>query len=437
MEQSIKREFVKYVSFNILASIGTSAYVLVDTFFVANGIGTTGLASLNLAITLFSLINAIGMMIGIGGATKFAIEKARKDFENARDTFKSALGVGLSISLCIGVMGFIFAQQIGHLIGADGETIEMTTIYLKTMLSFAPFFIMNNIIVVFVRNDGQPRLVAVAMIIGNVANIILDYIFIYPLEMGMFGAAFATCISPICSMAVISVHFLQKRGLLQNCKVTFFKIGSDVKKIVYLGIFAFVNEMATGVVILVFNLLLLGLGGNMAVAAYGVIANVSIVSIAIFTGISQGIQPIISKTYGAGDKKTSRKVYIYAIVLTLIFSLFLIAIVTVFDREISDLFNKDQNVQLTNIAAHGLKIYFIGFVSAGLNIITAGFMSAIENGGMAFTISFMRGLITIIPSAIILSVLFGINGVWVSFPVAETVTLGASLFFLWKLQKNK
>ena len=423
MTGSLKHNFAKYVSFNILASMGTSAYVLADTFFVANGVGTDGLTALNLAIAVFSLMIAIGLMLGIGGATVFAINRARGEMEAGSRAYTISLKTGLVIGLFLMVLGIFFSKGISLMLGANEQTLEMTDTYVKTIMCFAPVYIMNNMLVPFVRNDGRPKLAAIAVLIGNLTNIILDYVFVYPLQMGIFGAALATCVAPIITIGILSEHFVHRKNTFHFIKGKITGTMGILKKIASLGVFAFVNEMANGIVIFVFNWLLLGLGGNIAVAAYGVIANISLVAVATFTGISQGSQPLISQAYGAGDEKSMSKVYKWGAVLALGIATLLMAVVMLFDVEIANLFNKDGNSQLTLIASSGLKIYFAGFFFAGLNIITAGYMSAMEQGIRGFIISISRGLVAIIPAAIIMSMIWGITGVWLAFSVAEIITL--------------
>ena len=202
---NMKGTFAKYVSLNIIGMIGLSCYILADTFFVAQGVGINGLSALNLAIPIYSFIHGTGLMIGMGGATRYSISKSK-------ETFTQSLYYAFFISCLYLIVGILFSKQLAILLGADSDTLQDANIYLRTILNFAPMFLLNNVIICFVRNDDNPQLSMAAMLIGSFSNIILDYIFIFPLSMGMFGAAFATCLAPIISIGVLSIHFIKRRN---------------------------------------------------------------------------------------------------------------------------------------------------------------------------------------------------------------------------------
>ncbi|MEG1068553.1 MAG: MATE family efflux transporter [Anaerovoracaceae bacterium] len=432
MESSIQKKFAKYVSLNIIGMIGASCYILADTYFIANGIGPDGLTALNLAIAVFSFMQAIGLMIGIGSGTRFGICAAQGDTEKGNRTFTAAIKLGLSIGIALAIVGQLFSKEIAQVVGADKVTLEMTSVYLKTVLSFAPFFIVNNIVLVFARNDKNPRIATIGMMAGNFANIILDYIFIYPMHMSMFGAAFATGIAPIVSLLCLSTHFLQKKNTfkLVKCKVSTKKI----KDFCSLGSSSFVNEIATSVSLLAFNLILLNLSGNIAVAAFGVIANLAIVAVAFFTGIAQGIQPLVSEFYATMNKENLRKILKYSVVLAVSFATVIYIFVFFYNDVIVNLFNKEDNIMLMEIAESGLRVYFIAFFIGGINVVMAGYLCSMEKANQGFLISLLRGVVILVPAAIILSRIFGVLGVWLAVPVTELLTFLVTLYFM---KKNK
>lgn len=193
-QTSCLKEFARYTSLNVLGMIGLSCYILADTFFVAKGLGTSGLAALNLAIPVYSFIHGSGLMFGIGGATKFSI--SRKSGLSDLIFTNTLFFAGIT-ALLFFLAGLFLSPQITALLGADSQVAAMTQTYLKMILLFAPAFILNDILVCFVRNDGNPRLSMLAMLGGSMANILLDYVFIFPLGMGIFGAVLATGWRPL------------------------------------------------------------------------------------------------------------------------------------------------------------------------------------------------------------------------------------------------
>ncbi|MEG0753900.1 MAG: MATE family efflux transporter, partial [Angelakisella sp.] len=241
---NIRHTFIKYVSLNIIGMIGLSCYILADTFFVARGIGANGLTALNLAIPIYSFIHGIGLMIGMGGATRFAISKREQ-------VFTQATGYAMLAACLFVAVGLFFSTQLATMLGANADTLQNTSIYLKTILCFAPMFLLNNVLICFVRNDGNPKLSMAAMLIGSLSNIVLDYLFIFPCNMGMFGAAFATGIAPVISLIILSAHFIKKQNTfrLRTQKLQI----KALWDITSLGLSALIIELSSGIVMIVFN----------------------------------------------------------------------------------------------------------------------------------------------------------------------------------------
>ena len=427
---NILKSFLKYVSLNVFGMIGISCYILADTYFVANGVGTDGLTALNLALPIYGVINATGLLIGIGGATRYAILKAQGKIDLANKVFTQAMQFGLLLGVIYTIIGLFGSTFLCRLLGADEAIFALMNDYLKTIMCASPFFIMNNILIAFVRNDEAPRLSMMGMLIGSLVNIILDYIFIFPLQMGMFGAAFATGLAPVISLGILSSHFIGKKNQLKlvKCKVKLATILDTCS----LGLSSFVTELSSGFVLLIFNMIILSLSGNLAVAAYGIIANISLVCLAIFTGIAQGIQPLISKYYGDEDYKKVQQVFRYGAVLALVIGLILYIGIFVFADGLTAIFNKDQNRILAQMTIQGMHIYFIGIIFAGVNIVSAAYLCAIEKTRNGFLVSIIRGLILIVPFVIGLSLLFELNGVWLSFVCTEILTCIIAIIFVRK-----
>ena len=416
-DTSCLKEFTKYTSLNVLGMIGLSCYILADTFFIAKGLGTSGLAALNLAIPIYSFIHGSGLMFGIGGATKFSISRKSGLSDQI---FTNTLFFAGILAVLFFLAGLFLSTQITVLLGADGEVAEMTQTYLKMILLFAPAFMLGDILVCFVRNDGNPKLSMLAMLGGSMANILLDYVFIFPLGMGIFGAVLATGLAPLISIAIMSGHWMKKNKGFHLAKTAV--QGRMALLILSLGFPSLITEVSSGIVIIAFNIIILGLKGNVGVAAYGVIANLSLVVISIFTGIAQGIQPLISSAYGCGDSARSRVMLRYGLTTAAAVSLTLYAVICYGAAPITAVFNSEQNHQLQVIAEYGLRLYFTGILAAGVNIILSIFFTSTEQAVPAHIISLLRGLVLIIPMTFVLSGLWGMTGVWLAFPVTELVS---------------
>lgn len=416
----IEKRLRKYIVPNIFAMMGTSCYVLADTFFVAVAEGVNGITALNLILPLYGLIYALGSMIGIGSATRYSLQKAAGK-DDAGDYFANSILWTVLISVIFMAAGIFFPDTILRFMGADEVILATGLLYVQIVLCFTPFFMLNYTFTAFVRNDGAPNIAMAATVLSGIFNIIFDYIFMFPLEMGMAGAALATAISPIVSMAICMVHYLSKKNNIYFVK----KLPSWSKLLssCNLGIVAFVGEISSGITTMVFNLLLLGLVGNIGVAAYGVIANMALVGTALFNGVSQGLQPLASAMHGKGQLTAEKKIYWESLKIGGGIAIALVAIVMAFAGDIVGIFNREHSVELAAYAEQGIKLYFLGFLLAAINIVRAGFYSAIGRGQASSIISLSRGVLAIIAFAFVLSKCFGIVGLWLAFPASELFTL--------------
>ena len=430
---SVLKQFARYTSLNILAMLGVSCYILADTFFISVAKGADGLTALNLVLPLYSLIFAIGQMIGTGAATRFSILRARGD-KSAERYFPNAVIFAVIFGAVFMLLGGLFAREIVALFGGDPDIAEVGADYTRTFMLFAPCFILNYIFTAFARNDGAPSIAMAATLTSSLSNVVLDYVFMFPLKMGMTGAALATGLSPIISILVCMIHFCGKR-----CTVKFrFMLPSArlLARSCQLGISAFVGEMSSGVTTIVFNFIILGIAGNTGVAAYGVIANLAIVAASVFNGISQGAQPLISRFYGEGSKN-AEKVLKLAVATALAAAAIIVSAVMLFAEQLTAIFNSENSAQLAQYAVGGMRLYFIGYIFAGFNIVGAGYLSAVDRAVPAFAAAISRGFAAIIAFAFLLSVLFRLNGVWLAFPAAELFTAALTLIFILKRKRTE
>lgn len=426
--------FFQYVSQNILGMLGISAYILADTFFISKLNGAAGITALNLVLPVYNLMFAFGSMIGVGSATRFKILRAKGDAA-ADDYFSNAVLSAFVISLVFAGIGVAFPDTLLRLLGADEEILQVGISYTRTFMAFAPFFLWNYIWNAFVRNDGAPSLAMAATLSSSLFNIVMDYVFMFPMGLGMVGAALATAVSPIVGISICSLHFLSKKNTIRFSK----KLPS-LKKLFHscqLGIAAFVGEISSGVITFVFNSLLLSLAGNVAVAAYGVVANTAMVATAMFNGVSQGSQPLLSDFYGKGDKKSVKEVLHLSLMVSFVLAVVVLVLAYTLTEPIVAIFNSEQNRQMTEYAMQGMKIYFIGFLFAGMNIAGTGYLSATEEAGWAFCTSILRGVVFIVLCAIVLSSMFGVTGVWAAFPTAEFLASILIFFAVGKMSKKK
>ena len=424
---NLTKQFFKYVSQNIFGLLGTSCYILADTYFIAQAAGTDGVTLLNLCLPIYNLIFAFGSMIGLGAATRYAILRAQGD-ARAQRYFSNAIFSVCILAVPFMLVGILRPDGLLRLMGGDADIVALGMNYARIFLMFTPFFMCNYVVASFVRNDGDPSLAMVATLSGSLFNVVFDYIFIFPMGLGLPGAALATAISPILSIAVCSAHFIKKSNT-----ITFVRKAPSVRLLAQscqLGISGFVGELSSGVTTTVFNFLLLRLAGNVAVAAYGVVANFALVATAIFNGVAQGAQPLVSQCYGKNEMAGARKLLLLGCGTALGLAALLYGVVFGYTDALTALFNSENSALMAEFAHSGMRIYFVGYFFAGCNIVAAGYLGAVNRPAEASITSLCRGMVAIVVCSLVLSALFGMNGVWAAFPVSEAITLALTVFLL-------
>lgn len=431
---SRRREFLEYVLSSMLAMVGQSIYILADTYFVARGLGANGLAALNLAIPIYSFINAVGLMLGIGGAARFIVARTVGDKKRSRQIYTTSAACGLLAGFGFALLGIFFVNPITTLLGAKGETYEMTKTYLRMVMLFAPAFISNSIFSAFVKNDGGPKLAMLGMLAGSFFNTVFDYIFIFPMGLGIFGAVLATVFSPIMGIAVLSLHLIRKKSSFYPVKGDFRL--TELKRVLSLGLSSLISEITNGIVMIVFNIVILKLAGNAGVAAYGVLANIILVVMAVYNGIAQGVQPLFGRFFATNDREKLRLSYRDALIAVGLSSALFYFVTMGFPAQITALFNNENNAEMQRLAVEGFRLYFSSCFFLGFNLLTIMYFVSTAQDKQSQILSLLRGIVLVLPFLLVFSTLFGMTGVWLAMPVSELVVTLLGIKMLTTNKKN-
>lgn len=417
------KQFTKYFLQSVAGMVGISVYILADTFFISLHSGTNGLAVLNLILPVFGLIYAIGAMIGIGSATRYRISKAKGEPVDFYFTQSVLFSVLCSIPFIL--IGIFLPEKLLQLLGGDAALTALGRDYLRIILIASPFFMTNYTFTAFTRNDHAPATAMFGSIAGSLFNIVFDYVFMFPMGLGMTGAALATAVCPAVTMSICCTHLFGKKN---HVEFRFRRLSlRHLFSCCQLGISAFVGEISSAVTTIVFNMLILSIAGNIGVAAYGVIANISIVAMSIFNGLAQGAQPLISECYGKGDTAHVKKLLKWSLLTCLATEIIIVGAIFLATNPLISLFNSEQSAELARYADDGIRLYFLGYLVAGINIVLVAYFSAVDKPKPAITGSLLRGVVAIIFFAILLSALFGMTGIWLSFLCAEVLTFAVVL----------
>lgn len=430
---SLNHQLSQYVFRSILSTVGASIYVLADSYFVAQKMGVLGIAVMNLSMPLFNVMDGLGFLLGMGGGTLFTIYQIR-DRKRSAKTYTQTVIVGLIIGLVFTLLGILCAPQISHLLGADPTTFKMTFQYVQIVLLFGPGFIFNNLLLGFIRNDHGTKTAMFAMTISSLANIFLDWLFILRLNMGMIGAGLATSFSPIISILIIMTHFQKKENHLKLVNHPF--ILSDLRQTFSIGLPSFLTEMSTGFGIFIYNWVFLKVSGNNAVAAYGIAANVLLVALALFTGVAQGVQPIVSQEYAHRNFKTIKHGLHFGLIIAELLGIICLVFVCFNSHLIIEFFNAASNFKVIALANSGMKMLLISLLFSSLNVVFNIFFSAINNSYISIAMVILRGYILPLVIVALSAKLAGIKGVWLSLTVIELITLTIELI-AWAIVKSK
>ena len=429
---SVTKQFVRYVTQNIFGMLGISCYIIADTFFIAKAAGTDGITVLNLVLPIYNLIFAIGSMIGVGSATRFTILRAQGE-ERAHDYFSNAICFVWMIGILFTLAGIFIPDKIIALMGGDAGIVALGTGYTRIFLLFTPFFMMNYVIMAFVRNDNQPSLAMAGTLARSLSNKLFDYIFMYQLGMGLEGAALATAAGQALAAAASVVFFARSK----TSRLRFTRPLADFRalgKTCVNGSSELMTEVAASVVSMLYNYQLMMIAGADGVAAYGVIMYVNFIFTAVFFGFAMGTGPVVSYHYGAKNQPELKGLFKKSMLLVGGTGAAMFAASQLLAAPLVGVF-VGYDAELAAMTLHGFRIYAVAFLVCGFNIYGSAFFTALNNGKVSALISFMRTLVFETSTVMLLPIVWGIDGVWSAIIVAEACALVLTTAFLVGLRK--
>lgn len=429
LKDNVVKLYFKYFFPTMCAALSTSVYILFDTIFIGQGVGSKGLTALNISLPIYSIYFGTGLLIGIGGSTLMSIEKGRGRLDKANKIFTLSFILGLILAIIYCIIGFVFLEEIALILGATKEIMPFVKEYMVVVVIGTIPFVMGSVMAPFIRADKAPKKAMFAVIFSGFLNIILDYIFVFPLDMGMRGAAIATVFSYTISCLILLTHLLSKNNTLRF-KKEFYKL-SYITRIFKCGLPSLFIEVSLGFVIFIFNIQILKIIGDDGVTAYSIISNTGIIAVALFNGISQTIQPLISINMGANLKERADKLRNLGLSTALVIGVAFFILCIVFPESIVRIFVKPTDTVLA-IAINSIRIYSTAFIIMGINMVSGAYFQSIELAKESFIIAFCRGLLFVSICVFVLPLFIGINGVWLSVPIGELLTLIATVIFLKK-----
>ncbi|MHC1746555.1 MAG: MATE family efflux transporter [Negativicutes bacterium] len=426
-------------SFSVPAITGMlimALYNIVDSIFVGHGVGAIGLAAVTVAFPIMIVFMAFGMLIGVGSTTLISIRLGQKKHLEAEKILGNAFFLSVLLSIFTSAPMLLFLDPILVVLGATEDVLPLAHDFSYIIVSGSIFmfigFGLNNII----RAEGNPKVAMMTMIIAALLNTMLNPLFIFGLGMGIRGSAVATIIAQAVSSCWVVAHFLLPHAYLKLRLKNLCPSREIVSEIFTMGSSVFFMQIAASFVAGLFNYTLASCGGQMAVAAMGVVNRVSMLILMPIFGISQGAQPIIGYNFGAQNYERVREtVKLAAIWATIVATTGFIAVM-LFDTHIIRLFSDDP--ALIVIGSNGLKFFLLMLPVIGLQVIGTAFFQATGRPMHALSLSMSRQVVILIPLLLVLPRFFGVQGVWLAGPISDFgSSLLAVLLVLPALRKLK
>ena len=410
---------LKFAAPSIVMMVFMSLYTIVDGIFVSRFLGSNALSSLNIVYPVINVAIAIATMLGTGGNAIISKYLGEGKSEHARKALTQFVALTLLLSILLLVCSELFLTPISRFLGASDLLLADCRLYLGASMLFAPACMLQAVFQSFLVTAGRPGLGLLLMTGAGIFNMVLDYVFIVPCQLGIAGAALATgigqCVPAICGLCFF---FFTKREL-RFCRFTFSP--KEILDACYNGSSEMVSQLSNAIITFLFNIVMMALAGEHGVAAITILLYGQFLFNAFYLGFSIGISPVVGFQYGAGDRVKLRKIYRISFLFVAASSLLIVVAAVVFSPAIVTIFTKEQRTW--ELASTGFRLFAVNFLFSGINITSSGFFTALSNGKISALISFCRTLVFIVISLMILPQILGITGAWIAIPVAEFLTL--------------
>ena len=427
--------FFHYAIPSVLGMVAISSAGIIDGFFVGNYVGSSGLAAVNISYPVFALLFGLSSMFGAGGSVVSGKLIGEGDTKQASIVFSKTIIVVSIFSVAICMILFAYTKTILQLFGATDELVVFAVEYLSIMLIFMPFLMLGMVLSYFVRVDGRPKLAFYALLASAATNIALDWLLIAYLGFGLLGAALATGISQLALIVMLLPHFFSKKATLKFVKSTknFIKIIKAADN----GASEFVNEASIGITVMIFNSVMIKTFGVEGVAAFAIISYIVWIGMMINFGISDSLQPLISKNFGAKKPKRVKEFLKLAFLCVFITGVVVIALITLAPAQLISLFLGDSSPKTMHIALGFAALIWPIFLFNGINLSISAYFTATHQPMPSAIIAILRSLVFPVLFIFTLPLIFGINGIFLALPAAEICTFVIAVVLLRKMSPNR
>ena len=439
MNNALSKKFdapalIKFAFPTIVMMVVLSTYSTVDGAFVSKLISENALASINIVYPLYSIFFAISLMLATGSNAFIAKNMGEGRYEEARSFFTLIYILGFALAVVLAVVSLVFYKPIMHLLGSTPALDAYTADYLRYLVAFAPMSFMQVFTQTFFVTEGRPSLGLWLIVLGGLANIGLDYLFMGIMGLGIKGAALGTgignCIPGLFGIFYFAFH---RSGPLHFARPVWH--GKKLLYSLFNGSSEFVNNISIAITTVMFNYAMIKYLGETGVAAISAILYLQFIQSSIFFGYSLGVAPVISFKYGEDNKPQLKQVVkISVIFLAACSALIFILSLALATPAVEIFVHRDSGTFA--IARHGFLLFNISYLFMGLNVLASGMFTALGNGEISALLSFLRTLVFIVGALLLLPLALGVDGVWLAVPVAEAMALCVSVYCFFRFRKK-
>ena len=430
------KKLIRFTMPSIFMMIFTSIYGVVDGFFVSNFAGKTPFAAVNLIMPFLMILSTAGMMFGTGGTALVAKTFGEGNSKRANELFSLLTYTSFILGVFLAAAGIALLRPVSIFFGAEGKLLDDCILYGRIFLLGIPFYILQLFFQSFFVTAEKPQLGLAVTVSAGLTNMILDAVLVPFLPQGykLAGAAFASAMSQVVGGGIPLFYFFRKNSsILRLGKCRF--DGRAILKACTNGASEFMSNISMSIVSILYNFQLLHYAGENGVAAYGVLMYVSMIFSAAFVGYSIGTAPVTSYNYGAGRRSELKGILRKSLRIIMVFAILMVVLAEVLAQPLSHLY-VGYDAELMELTVSGFRIFSLSFLFMGFAIFGSGFFTALNDGLTSALISFLRTMVFQIAAVLILPLLFGITGVWISIVVAELMAVILIFAFL-KLKQKK
>ena len=411
-------EFLSYAVPSAIANFISSFYTVIDGIFVGQGVGDTALAAVNIVLPFTVVLFGTASMLAVGGGALVSKNVGANNIDKAVDIFRQVMKLLLIICIGTTVVCVAFPEVIVRMLGATDNLAPMSTEYLRYYAIFCTPNLVGIVLNSFVRNDNRPKLAMISTISGAITNIVLDYVFIFPLGMGIKGAAIATGLGQIVTVSILLPHFIRKRGVLSFGKTSLNK--ETLKEVLNIGFPSFLGQLSFSIIVFLHNKALSAYMGEIGISTYSIINYVTTNIYMVLLGLTFGAQPLISYNFGRRDKEKMLGFYKINVISSLVVSIGAAAICYIFGTYIVGIFTTDPKI--AELGYNGLKIACLAYIIGSVNLDTLVYYQAVEIPKFSNLISIFRSMVFLPVCLYALPKIFGLNGIWASVLISESIT---------------